>query len=82
MIDLYRRTKRLPEPHALPPNAKRDRDIRTLNSFRNTFVHFVPQGVSVEVSGMPRITRHCLDVIAHLSLAHPNVLATARWCSA
>jgi hypothetical protein len=73
MLDLYKRTRRqLPEPHRLLANSERDRDVRKLNDLRNTFTHFIPQGFSLEVSGMPRIALHCCNVIEHLCINHPT----------
>jgi hypothetical protein len=48
------------------PNGTQGRNVRRLNRFRNQFVHFMPQGWSIELSGMPQICRDCLDVIAQL----------------
>ena len=47
-------------------------DVEKLNLLRNQFVHFVPKGWSLEISGMPRIVRHCCDVIDHLAVRHPT----------
>jgi hypothetical protein len=47
-------------------------DIKKLNKLRQDFAHFVPKGLSIEVSGMPRIVRHCCDVIEHLAVRHPT----------
>ena len=75
MVDLYRRarkTKFLSEPHRLESTEQMTRDILRLNHLRNDFIHFVPQGLSLEVSGMPRIITHCCDVIEHLAVTHPT----------
>ena len=43
------------------PKGQQGGSIKRLNSFRNDFIHFIPAGWSIEVSGFPRI---CEDVIA------------------
>jgi hypothetical protein len=71
MLDLYKRAKRekfLPQP--LPRDSIRDRDIRLLNGLRNNFIHFVPIGWSVELSGLPRIVGSCCKVFRHLGVDH------------
>jgi hypothetical protein len=57
LLDLYKRVKSkkcLEEPYLLSTNDQTDKDVKWLNDQRNEFVHFVPQGLSLEVSGMPR----------------------------
>ncbi len=56
----------------LPPNPDRDRDVERLNSLRNELIHFVPKGLSVELSGMPQIIRSCCNVIMYLILDHTS----------
>ena len=41
-------------------------DIEELNRLRNTFIHFLPGGLSSEVS--PRIVEHAADAIKHLAV--------------
>ena len=75
MTQLYKRAsnpKYLPEPHTLPPNSLRGKDVRRLNQLRNDFIHFVPKGLSLEISGMPRIVGNCCDAIEHLAIKHPT----------
>lgn len=40
------------------PTGQQGSSIKRLNYFRNEFVHFMPKGWSIEMSGMPNI---CLD---------------------
>lgn len=47
-------------------NGTQGRNIRRLNRFRNQFIHFMPRGWSIELSGMPYICGDCLDVVAQL----------------
>jgi hypothetical protein len=75
MVDLYRRIRKakfLSEPHRLKATEQMTRDILRLNHLRNDFIHFVPKGLSLEVSGMPRIITNCCDVIEHLAVTHPT----------
>lgn len=48
------------------PRGSQGRSIKKINRFRNEFIHFMPKGWSIEISGMPRIRIDCLDVIAEL----------------
>lgn len=75
MTQLYKRVQEieyLKEPHRLPTHDQMNKDVKKLNELRNEFSHFVPKGFSLEVSGMPRIVRHCCDAIEHLAVKHPT----------
>jgi hypothetical protein len=75
LLDLYKRVeseKYLEKPYRLPPTEQMNEDVLWLNKWRNEFVHFVPRGVSLEVSGMPRIVRNCCEVIKHLAVKQPT----------
>lgn len=48
------------------PRGTQGRSIKRLNQFRNEFVHFMPKGWSIELTGMPTICTDCLDVIGVL----------------
>ena len=48
------------------PNGNESRSVRKLNRLRNTFIHFMPQGWSLELSGMPDICLDCLSIVARL----------------
>jgi uncharacterized protein (DUF4415 family) len=75
MLELYEKVSSadwLPAPQRLARQSKRDRSIKLLNDLRNKFVHFVPQGWSLELSGMPLIVDHACEVIEHLALVHPT----------
>jgi len=52
-----------------------DRSVEKLNQFRNEFIHFVPKGWSIEVSGFPGICLDCLEIIKFLALDSENI----RW---
>jgi len=62
------------------PTGTQGNSVRRLNSLRNEFIHFVPKGWSLEISGLPRITDDCLDVISFLAFECGNVIwYEARW---
>jgi len=70
-LELFERIKDpdfLPEPHRLDASPEIDPDDKRLNELRNDFIHFLPQGLALEVSGMPRIARHSSEIIAHLAI--------------
>lgn len=48
------------------PHGTQGGSIKKLNHFRNEFIHFMPKGWSIELSGMPRICLDCLDIIEEL----------------
>ena len=48
------------------------KDLASLNTFRNKFVHFTPAGWSLESAGLPRIVLTALDKAEHLMLNHPG----------
>ena len=67
-LNLYKKIRR----HAIfgykfAPKAQQGKSIKRLNLFRNEFVHFMPKGWSIELSGMPNICLDCLDVIRALN---------------
>lgn len=49
------------------PEAQQGRSIKTLNRLRNEFVHFMPKGWSLELSGIDEICFDCLQIIKKLS---------------
>ncbi len=62
------------DSQALKPSSTQDQSIKTLNRLRNEFIHFVPQGWSLELHGLPRIADDCLDVISFLAFECGNVI--------
>ena len=40
--------------------------IKKINKYRNEFVHFMPKGWTLEISGLPDMCKDCLDVINEL----------------
>jgi hypothetical protein len=55
------------------PSGTQDRSVKKLNSFRNDFIHFVPKGWSIELSGLPQIVDDCLNIISFLAFVSSNV---------
>ena len=72
---LYKRvtkTSELRHPFTFHQDSKINFDVKRLNSLRNNFIHFVPKGWSIELSGMPRIVSSVTEVIEHLVIRHPS----------
>ncbi len=61
--------------HSQPfkPSANQTRHVKKLHEFRNEFIHFLPKGFSLEVSGMPVVVKDCLSVISFLAFESGNV---------
>ena len=55
------------------PSGTQSRSIRKLNSFRNDFMHFVPKGWLIEVSGLTQIVDDCLNIISFLAFECGNI---------
>jgi hypothetical protein len=70
-LELYRKAKR-----RIPATPERgghfvcgpqhDESMRRLNDLRNGFIHFLPQGWSVELRGLPGILGKSVEVARHL----------------
>lgn len=58
---------------AFKPKGTQDRSVKKLNSFRNDFIHFVPKGWAIEVSGFTQIVNDCLDIISFLAFDCGNI---------
>jgi len=64
---LYKKLKRHEVlGYRFTPSGTQGGNINRLNRFRNEFVHFMPKGWSIEVSGMPALCLDCLDVVDQL----------------
>jgi hypothetical protein len=50
-----------------------NRSVKKLNELRNEFIHFVPKGWSLEVTGLPEICLNCLEVIEFLAWESGNI---------
>ncbi|HSO12876.1 MAG TPA: hypothetical protein VLT51_10920, partial [Anaerolineales bacterium] len=48
------------------PQGNQGRSIKKINEYRNDFVHFMVNGFSLEISGIPGMCKDCLDVINEL----------------
>lgn len=66
-LNLYNKLKKTERAgYCFKPKGTQGSSIKKLNRFRNEFIHFMPKGWSIEMSGMPSICKDCLDVIAEL----------------
>ncbi len=48
------------------PQCNQNRSIKKINQYRNDFIHFMVNGFSLEISGLPGMCKDCLDVIIEL----------------
>lgn len=51
-----------------------NRSVKKLNELRNEFIHFVPKGWSLELTGLPEICIACLEVIEFLGWESGNII--------
>ena len=70
-LELYRKAKEnVLAKHSLGGHfvcePRHDDSMRRLNDLRNGFLHFFPQGWSVELRGLPHILSACAEVASHL----------------
>ena len=56
------------------PQGQQGWSIKKLNQWRNKFIHFIPGGWSLEVSGLPQIIGDCITVIEFLVFESKNIL--------
>ena len=61
------------ESKPFKPSGTQGESIKKLNSLRNEFVHFVPKGGSLEITGLPRIFLDCLNIIEFLCWECGNI---------
>ncbi|MCH7733400.1 MAG: hypothetical protein IIB44_12990 [Candidatus Marinimicrobia bacterium] len=78
-LNLYKKIKsnrmiRLVFSRKYEPSADSDRSIKMLNMLRNKFIHFIPGGWLLEVSGLPKICLDCIEIIEFLGWKSGNVL--------
>jgi len=50
-----------------------DRAVERLNELRNDFIHFVPKGWCLELTGLPEICLSCLEIMEFLGWESENV---------
>lgn len=75
-LSLYKKLKRHEVlGYKFTASGKQDSSIKRLNWYRNEFVHFMPKGWSIELSGMPAICLDCLGIIDQLDQNSPCM----RW---
>lgn len=56
------------------PSGSQGLSIKTLNSLRNEFIHFLPRSWYLEVSGLPAISLDCLTLVEFLGWECGNIL--------
>ncbi|MDN3649590.1 hypothetical protein QWZ13_11750 [Reinekea marina] len=77
--NLYKKVKSTEYMHfltcskVLPEDEERDRAVTKLLELRNNFIHFMPQGWSLEVSGLPGIFVSLLNMANFLLFESGNV---------
>jgi hypothetical protein len=79
-ITLFSRVKdlkRYVDTKSLTPSAIQSSAVRSLNSWRDDFIHYKPGSMSIEVSGFPDIIARSLEVIEFLAFRSMNVFRTA-----
>lgn len=78
-LNLYSKTKgkrmlKFVGSKRFAPRAGQDDSVRTLNSLRNEFIHFLPKSWSIEVTGLPELFTDVLDYIEFLGWECGNVI--------
>lgn len=78
-LNLYKKVKSdrmLCYGHSMKFTATSDhnRSVKKLNQLRNEFIHFVPKGWSLELTGLPEICLRCLEVIEFLGWESGNII--------
>lgn len=73
--NLYKKVKRAKFAEFLgavqfKPTGSQGRSIKMLNRLRNKFIHFLPMSWSVELAGLPAMSRDVLDFVEFLSCAY------------
>jgi hypothetical protein len=65
--NLYHKLKNIEiDGFKFTPQGNQGRSINKINEYRNDFVHFMVNGFSLEISGLPEICKDCLDVVSEL----------------
>ena len=55
------------------PEGTQTESVEMLNTLRNKFIHFLPMGLLLGVSGLPQVVKDCLGIIAFLAFESGNV---------
>lgn len=67
-LNLYRKIKsNSVYGYKFKPRGQQGASVKLLNGFRNEFIHFMPKGWSIEVSGFPSMCLDCLDIVKKLN---------------
>jgi len=62
-LNLYEKMKK---ELKFPSTEGIDRSVDRLNKYRNQFIHFKPQGWSLEIAGLPKISKDCISIVEFL----------------
>ena len=62
--------------HSRPfkPKGTQTDSVKRLNYWRNVFIHFLPQNLSLDMDCFPRMVTDCIDIIAFLAFDCGNIL--------
>jgi hypothetical protein len=75
-LSLYDKLKQFEiEGYKFTPKGSQGRSIKKINEYRNDFVHFIVNGFSLEVSGLPKMCKDCINIINELDIHTLN----SRW---
>ena len=56
------------------PHGTLGQSVKMLHELRNEFIHFLPKGWSLEVSGLPQVVKDCVTIIDFLAFECGNVI--------
>jgi hypothetical protein len=56
------------------PRGTQTKSVEMLRILRNDFIHFLPKGWLLQVSGLPRVVSDCIDIIEFLAFQCGNIL--------
>ncbi|MBL8549286.1 MAG: hypothetical protein JNJ73_04830 [Hyphomonadaceae bacterium] len=62
----------LPYPHTVSLGTDVINDVLRLTEVRNQFAHLAVDGWSLDLSGLPRMVLHTVDLIEHLAIVAPT----------
>jgi len=66
-LDLYDKIKKHEIlGYKFSPQGSQGGSVKLVNRLRNQFVHFMPKGWTIELSGLPTACRDCLSIVSHL----------------
>lgn len=54
-------------------NNEHDESVKMINNLRNEFIHFVPKGWSLELTGAPKVCLKCIEIIEFIYFESGNI---------